>query len=167
MRGTEAGGPKREAGEPAARARPSAGAGRSAAPGVKATRRSWARRGRERLSAGARALDRAAGSAWASGISAVVVFGLLILGLVVRFPPWWQTLVYSAGALVSLLLLFAIQHNTRRQNQAVLLKLDELIRASRDADDEMMGLEERGLHEQEHLHRHHRQRREQTGVTPP
>jgi low affinity Fe/Cu permease len=113
---------------------------------------------RERFSASARTLADGAGSAWASGIGIIAVTGLLVVGVVDGFPVWWQTVVYSAGALVSLLVLFSVQHTTNRQNQAILLKLDELIQATCGADEEIIAVEDRRLHEQEHLHyRHHQQ----------
>ena len=90
-----------------------------------------------------------------SGLSVAVVTALFLAGLLSGFPTHWQTLVYSLGALTSLLLLFSIQHSTNRQTEAILLKLDELIKATRDASDDVIAVEERDLHEQERVH--HRQ----------
>lgn len=117
----------------------------------------WRHHGREGFSAAAQTLAGAAGSAWASGIGIITVSGLLVAGLAAGFPTWWQTAVYSAGALVSLLVLFSIQHTTNRQTKAILLKLDELIQATHGADEAILAVEDRDLHEQERLrHRHHR-----------
>ncbi|WP_081900434.1 low affinity iron permease family protein [Allokutzneria albata] len=98
------------------------------------------------------AVATAAGSPWMSGLSIIVVIALLLAGVLSGFPAHWQTIVYSLGALVSLLLLFSIQHSTNRQTEAILLKLDELIKATRDASDDVIAVEERDLHEQERLH---------------
>ncbi len=116
----------------------------------------WRHHGRESLSDAAQVLDRVTGSAWTSGISMIAVAGLLIIGLVVRFEPWWQAVVHSTGALVSLLVLFSIQHTNNRRTQAVLLKLDELIQATQGADNKVIAAEDRDLHDQEHLHRRQR-----------
>jgi len=113
---------------------------------------------RERLSVLADGLAHTAGSPWTSGISMVFVAVVLVAGFVAGFPLWWQTLVYATGALASLLILFSIQHSTNRQTKAVLLKLDELIQATNGADDGVIAIERRRLHDQERIHNEqHRQ----------
>lgn len=118
----------------------------------------WRHHGREGFSAAAQTLTGAAGSAWASGIGMITVSGLPVAGLAAGFPTWWQTAVHSAGALASLLMLFSIHHTTNRQTQAILLKLDELVQATHGADEAVLAVENRDLHEQEHLHHRHQQR---------
>jgi low affinity Fe/Cu permease len=115
----------------------------------------WERRLRARLSRASNILSDIAGSAWVSGLSIITVTALVVTGLVAGFPPWWQATVSSTGALVSLLVLFSIQHATNRQTSAILLKLDELIRATGGADDHIIGLENRQLHDQARLHQQH------------
>lgn len=110
---------------------------------------------RDRFSAAAHVLAGVAGSAWASGISMLVVAGLLIAGLVTGFPTWWHSLVYAAASLVSLLVLFSIQHMTNRQTKAILLKLDQLVEGVDGADDEVIAMEDRDLADQEHIRRRH------------
>ncbi|MEI7056001.1 low affinity iron permease family protein [Nocardioides sp. CCNWLW239] len=110
---------------------------------------------RDRFSAAAYGLAGAAGSAWASGISMVVVAGLLITGLVAGFAAWWHSLVYAAASIVSLLVLFSIQHMTNRQTKAILLKLDELVEAVDGADNDVIAMEDRGLEDQEDIRDRH------------
>jgi len=112
---------------------------------------------RDQISAAAHGLAEVAGSAWVSGISMVAVAGLLIAGLGTGFASWWQSLVHAAGSIVSLLMLFSIQHATNRQTQAILLKLDELVESVDGADNEVIAVEDRALEDQEQIrHRHHR-----------
>ncbi|NYI80619.1 low affinity iron permease family protein [Nocardioides panzhihuensis] len=112
---------------------------------------------RDQLSAAAHRLAGAAGSAWASGFSMIVVAALLTVGVVNGFPSWWQNLVYSVASIVSLLLLFSIQHSTNRQTKAILLKLDELVEAVDGADENVVAMEDRDLEDQEHIRdQHHR-----------
>ncbi|MBJ8345790.1 low affinity iron permease family protein [Antrihabitans sp. YC2-6] len=92
-----------------------------------------------------------AGSIYASAAVALVVFLILLVGAVFRFPHSWQVLVHSLGAIVSLLMLFLIQHTTNQQTNAVLLKLDELIHATSDARDEVIDAEDRTVEEQDDL----------------
>lgn len=88
---------------------------------------------------------RLAGSVWAS----MIVAGLLVYGAITGFPHGWQTFVYSAGAVLSVLMLFLLQHTTNRETKAILVKLDELIQSSDQAHNEVMGLEHQPLHHQE------------------
>jgi low affinity Fe/Cu permease len=68
-----------------------------------------------------------------------------------NFPQWWQITVYSAGALISVLMLFLIQHTTNRHTNAILVKLDELIKATSGARNEVIGIEDQQLDEQDEL----------------
>lgn len=112
---------------------------------------------RERFSAAAHVLSGVAGSAWASGISMIVVAGLLIAGLLTGFATWWHSLVYATASMVSLLVLFSIQHTTNRQTKAILLKLDQLVEGVEGADNDVIAIEDRDLEDQEDIrHRHHR-----------
>jgi low affinity Fe/Cu permease len=113
---------------------------------------------RERFSDAARMLAGVAGSAWASGISIIAVAGLLIVGLATGFTSSWQAFVFSVSSLVSMLVLFSIQHATNRQTKAILLKLDELVENVDDADNDVIAMEDRDLEDQEHIirHQHHR-----------
>jgi low affinity Fe/Cu permease len=112
---------------------------------------------RDRFSAAAHALAGAAGSAWASGISMIVVAVLLVTGLVTGFEPWWHSLVYASASIVSLLVLFSIQHTTNRQTKAILLKLDQLVEGVDGADNDVIAMEDRDLEDQEDIrHRHQR-----------
>ncbi|WP_328527744.1 low affinity iron permease family protein [Nocardioides sp. NBC_00368] len=110
---------------------------------------------RDQFSAAAHALAGVAGSAWASGISMIVVAGLLIAGLVSGFASWWHSLVYATASMVSLLVLFSIQHMTNRQTKAILLKLDELVESVDGADNDVIAMEDRDLADQEHIRRRH------------
>ncbi|MUL77250.1 low affinity iron permease family protein [Mycolicibacterium sp. CBMA 226] len=87
-----------------------------------------------------------------------VVVALIVVGILGRFPPWWQTTVYAGGALVSVVMLFVLQHTTNRQTNAILVKLDELIIATTGAHEEVIDVEELALADQERVHDrlHHR-----------
>ncbi|GGU83483.1 low affinity iron permease family protein [Lentzea flava] len=106
---------------------------------------------RDLLATVVQAFARWAGSAWTAGIGSLVVIGLLVTGIVTGFPHWWQITVYSTGALLSLLMLVTIQHTNARHTHAVLLKLDELLDATRGADSRLINVENREIREQEQL----------------
>jgi low affinity Fe/Cu permease len=48
-------------------------------------------------------------------------------------------------------MVFVIQHATNRESRAVLLKLDELVRASDEARNAVISVENRSLREQEEI----------------
>ena len=70
------------------------------------------------------------------------------LGLVVGFPDWWQTTLFSVTGSVTFVMVFVIQHTQERHTAATQRKLDELIRSSAVADDSLIAVEEAG---EEHL----------------
>lgn len=105
---------------------------------------------------------RWAGSVPASLAATAVVASLLIVGMATRFPHWWQVTVHASGALVSLLMVFLIQHTTERQTKAILVKLDELVIATEGARDEVVEIEKHQTDEQQEIHEdlhHNRGRR--------
>jgi len=54
--------------------------------------------------------------------------------------------------MVTLLMLFIIQHTTNQRTGAIQLKLDELVQSSPGASDDVIDVEDRGLDAQERLH---------------
>jgi low affinity Fe/Cu permease len=98
------------------------------------------------------AVTRWAGSPWVSAAAALWVLVTISSGLLAGFPPWWQTTVYSSGALISVLMLFVIQHTTNRHTKAVLVKLDELVKATSGARNDVIGIEDRQVDEQDAVH---------------
>ena len=108
---------------------------------------------RERFSRVAQRTTAWAGSLLPAVLSALFVAGWLILGIVLGFPHWWQTVLTETSAAVTLSMVFLIQHTSNRTSHATALKLDELIRATENAEEKVAGIENRELHEQERLGR--------------
>jgi len=76
---------------------------------------------------------------------AVVVAGLIVVfGIVLAiagFPQTWQTAFASVCAAITTVMVFVIQHTQHRDQAAIQLKLDELIRALPEADDHFVQVE--------------------------
>ena len=64
------------------------------------------------------------------------------VGAVAGFPHWWETVLYSTSASVTLVMVFAIQHTQSRQQRATQRKLDELLRTQPAADDHLIAAED-------------------------
>ncbi|GAD82340.1 low affinity iron permease family protein [Nocardia asteroides NBRC 15531] len=93
-----------------------------------------------------------AGTRWSWILVLVLAMAAVVIGVVTSFPLWWQTTVYTSAGLISVVMLFLLQHTTNRANHAVLIKLDELVRATTGARADFLDLEDRQVHEQEALH---------------
>jgi low affinity Fe/Cu permease len=77
---------------------------------------------------------------------------LLALGVIVvwavtgplfAFSDTWQLVINTGTTIVTFLMVFLIQNTQNRDALAMHLKLDELIRATAEADDEMIDAEDR------------------------
>ena len=69
----------------------------------------------------------------------VLVWGLF--GLPLHFNNTWQLIISTLAAIISIIMLFIIQNSQHRHTIAIQLKLDEIIRATKGAHNEMMDIE--------------------------
>jgi len=106
---------------------------------------------RTRLSAAAHLVVDVAGSAWAAAGAAAVAVAWLLVGLIAGFSERWMSILFAATSLFTFVMVFFIQHATGRQFRALMIKLDELIRATQGARDELIAAEQRPLEVQEEL----------------
>ena len=79
---------------------------------------------------------------WAGIVAAIAVGIWGVLGVVVRFPSWWQTALYSVTSATTFVMVFVIQHTQARQTSAMQRKLDELVRSGSRSDDSLIAIEE-------------------------
>ena len=81
------------------------------------------------------------GSAWAFTAALLVVVIWLVTGPVFHFSNTWQLIINTATTIITFLMVFLIQNTQNRDAKAVHLKLDELIRAIKNARNELVDLE--------------------------
>lgn len=76
-----------------------------------------------------------------AAIVAVVMIVFIVTMSISGFPGRWQIDFSTTAELITLVMLFVIQHTQSRQQIALQLKLDELIRSSPHADDLLVHIE--------------------------
>ncbi len=74
-------------------------------------------------------------------LAATVVVVWACTGPIFHFSDTWQLVINTGTTIVTFLMVFLIQNTQNRDSHAVHLKLDELIRANKNARNALLGLE--------------------------
>ena len=114
------------------------------------------------------------GRASCFGLAIGVVLAWLVSGPLFGFSDTWQLVINTGTTIITFLMVFLIQNTQNRDTEAIQIKLDELIRATRRAQNTLLDLEEldqedldRLRREYEELARAARERRGDDAGKPP
>jgi low affinity Fe/Cu permease len=105
----------------------------------------------------ARSMSKMLGHPFAFGAALLVIVVWAITGPIFQFSNTWQLVINTGTTIITFLMVFLIQNSQNRDSEAVQLKLDELIRAIKSADNSILDTENLTEHELKHLQEHYTQ----------
>jgi len=73
-----------------------------------------------------------------------------------HYNDTWQLIINTSTTIITFLMVFVIQNTQNRDNDILHLKIDELLRATTDAQNAMLGLDGKSLKELEDLRKQYR-----------
>ena len=91
----------------------------------------------------ARAVSSAIGHPLAFVVALLVVAGWAVSGPFLEFSERWQLIINTLTTIVTFLVVFIIQNSQNRDSKALHLKLDELIRVTKEARNELVDIEDK------------------------
>ena len=100
------------------------------------------------------------GSPWAFAAAVLAILIWILTGPTFHFSDTWQLIINTATTIITFLMVFLIQNTQNRDAKAMHLKLDELIRAVKNARNELVDLENLSDEELKRLEEQFRRMRE-------
>lgn len=109
-----------------------------------------------KFSAVSQSLSRWAGSprTFYAAVALILVWSLS--GPYFHYNDTWQLIINTSTTIITFLMVFLIQNTQNRDNDILHLKIDELIRATKDAQNAALGLDKMGTRELRKLRKHYR-----------
>ena len=90
----------------------------------------------------ARTVVRTSGHPMAFGLAIGVIVIWALTGPLFRFDNTWLLVINTVATIITFLMIFLIRNAQNRESEAVQLKLDELIRATKAAQNTLLDIEE-------------------------
>jgi low affinity Fe/Cu permease len=96
------------------------------------------------------------GTSWAFGIAGGIIIVWALTGPLFGFSNTWQLVINTGTTIVTFLMVFLIQRTQNKENEAIQLKLNELVAALKGASNRLIDLEEWSEEEMDELQQHYR-----------
>jgi len=87
-------------------------------------------------------VSKVAGSFWAFILATLVIIVWLVTGPFFNFSDTWQLVINTGTTIVTFLMVFLIQNSQNRESKSLHIKIDELIRATRNARNALIKTED-------------------------
>ncbi|KAA0973949.1 low affinity iron permease family protein [Pseudomonas sp. ANT_H12B] len=87
----------------------------------------------------------------------ILIFLWGLSGPVFHFNDTWQLIINTSTTIITFLMVFLIQNTQNRDTDILHLKVDELLRVTKEAQNAMLGLEALDLKQLEALRKQYRQ----------
>jgi low affinity Fe/Cu permease len=101
-----------------------------------------------------RAATEWTGSSWALGTALTIILVWALLGPLFAFSDTWQLVINTGTTIITFLMVFLIQRTQNKDNEAVQLKLNELVAVLAGASNRLINVESLSSADLKTLHKH-------------